>query len=269
MPNVRALSFQIFLIRFGPRRFFEGFYYFKWLEYPLVYNHLDIRKGERYLDIGSGKSIFPLFVLAKKDCYVYIADDESIINDSFRFYNEIISKLKLSNLVDKKIYLLKISDNTFLDFPDNYFDKISCISTLEHVKGNGDSEMIKEIARILKRGGRAVITFPFNNGDYMEEDDALGVGYFQRRYNLPAIKSRVIDPSGLEVKKVIYFGERNAHIGRLYRQNKVYGLHWVMSLVSICFWRICHSYDGSFRDFHEETLDKEYIGAVCIVMEKG
>lgn len=269
MRKVSALDFQLFLAKLSWARFLDGFYYFKWLEYPLVYNNLNFKRGELYLDIGSGKSIFPLFVLAKTDCIVHLIDDQSIIKDSISYYESIIKKAGLSNKLGKRLFIHKVVEGTEFEFPDNYFDKISCISTLEHIRNTGDSMVMRTISRILKKGGKAVITFPFNNGDYIEEENPTGVGYFQRRYNIAAIKSRIIDQVNLKVGKVIYFGERYTNFGKLYLQNKFKKINWLLPLFAPLLWRVCHSYEGEFHNFHEKDIDKEGVGVACITFEKG
>ena len=101
--KVSASNFQIFLSKLGKKSFFEGFYYFKFLEYPLVYNNLCLNRKDNYLDIGSGVSIFPLFVVLKNGCRVYICDDGSIIKNSFDYYKKSLEKLNLGHLFEKKL----------------------------------------------------------------------------------------------------------------------------------------------------------------------
>jgi ubiquinone/menaquinone biosynthesis C-methylase UbiE len=266
--NVSALDFQFFLLRFGIKRFIDGFYYFKWLEYPLVYNNLELHERERYLDIGSGKSIFPLFVLQNKKCNVHIIDDESIINDSINYYRKIIKEIKLEKTLKYKFFIHRANNGIKLDFPNNYFDKISCISTLEHIKEDGDSIMMKTIARILRKGGRAIITFPFNSLNYIEEENPKEVGYFQRRYNFNAIKQRIIEPSGLKLKRAIYFGERYVKFGKLYLENKFQKFHWLLPLFYYLFWRVCYSHDGDTGDIYETKRGRREAGVACLILEK-
>lgn len=263
-----AIDFQLFLRKISLERFFQSFYYFKWLEYPLVYNNLELKAGEQYLDIGSGKSIFPLFVVAKNNCNVHVFDDQSIIKDSITYYQSNIRKMGLCNISGKNFLIHEATEKGQLDFPDNYFDRVSCISVLEHIKGNGDSVMMQEISRILKKGGRAVITFPFNGKDYIEEDNPEGVGYFQRKYSVAAIKERIIDPANLKVKKVIYFGERYISFGEQYLQNKFRKINWLIPLFAPILWRVCHYYEGEYRNFYERAIDKKGTGVACIVFDK-
>ncbi|MFH1785017.1 MAG: class I SAM-dependent methyltransferase [Candidatus Micrarchaeota archaeon] len=53
---------------------------------------------------------------------------------------------------------LIVGDSDTLPFPDNSFDCVICSEVLEHIKDNGPS--IKEINRVLKKGGIAIITIP-------------------------------------------------------------------------------------------------------------
>ena len=139
---------------------------------------------------------------------------------------------------------------------------------MEHIKANGDSAVMREIARLLKKRGIAVVTFPFNNGDYIEENIAEQVGYFQRKYNISAIRKRIIDVTNLTTKKVIYFGERYVRFGRLYSQHKFKKINWLIPVLAPLLWRICHCYQGPYHDFHEIEIDKNGVGVACIVLEK-
>ncbi len=268
MRKVQAVDFQIFLIRAGLKQFLSGFYYFKWLEYPLAYNHLELNREEQYLDIGSGKSIFPFFVLSHTQSIVNIIDNQSIIKDSLQYYKDTAKKMGWEGILGKRLFIHEARGEEEFNFPDGYFDKISCISTIEHLKDNGDSRMMKTIERILKKGGRTVVTFPFSNGEYIEEENASGVGYFQRKYNISQIKRRLIDPVNLKVTKVIYFGERFPSFGGLYLKNKLVKINWLLPLFSPFFWRVCYSYQNGFRDFHEKAIDKKGIGVASIIFEK-
>lgn len=49
-----------------------------------------------------------------------------------------------------------------LDFPDNYFDGVLSLGVVEHFV-NGPNRPLKEILRVLKPGGKAIITVPCFN----------------------------------------------------------------------------------------------------------
>jgi ubiquinone/menaquinone biosynthesis C-methylase UbiE len=135
-------DFYLFNGRLGLRRIINGIDYFRCLEDPLVFNNLELISGLTHLDIGSGNSIFPLFT-ASKGVQILATD----IDDSVLRLREIAEKIGITN------FRAEIQDVKGLTYPDNYFDRVSAISTLEHIPNDGDSISIKEMSRVLKRGG--------------------------------------------------------------------------------------------------------------------
>jgi len=76
----------------------------------------------------------------------------------------------------KSRLLLLRMDARFAGFRNQVFDKIICISTVEHIgvqssydivgeyDAGGDVSAFSEIYRILKKGGRVILTVPFTDG---------------------------------------------------------------------------------------------------------
>jgi SAM-dependent methyltransferase len=58
-------------------------------------------------------------------------------------------------------------DARMIGFRNEAFDQVICISTIEHVgignngDGSGDIKTVKEVLRVLKKGGNAIITVPY------------------------------------------------------------------------------------------------------------
>jgi ubiquinone/menaquinone biosynthesis C-methylase UbiE len=58
-------------------------------------------------------------------------------------------------------------DARMIGFRNEVFDQVICISTIEHVgignngDENGDVKTVKEVLRVLKKGGNAIITVPY------------------------------------------------------------------------------------------------------------
>ena len=129
-----------------------GFQTSRNIEYTFALNH--ISSETKLLDVGSTGSLFPL-KLAKKGHMVYSIDT--------RKYHEKHPNLTFINTDIKKT-----------SFQDNFFDLITCISTIEHIGlsaygdpkyDEGDKLAINEFKRILKRNGKLIITTPFA-GEY-------------------------------------------------------------------------------------------------------
>lgn len=108
-------------------------------------------------DVGACGSLFAL-KCAKMGYDTYAVD--------FKEYHE-----KHSRLTTVKADICK------LPFPDNKFDVISCISTVEHIgltaygdpeHDNGDFLAIDELTRVIKDGGYLILTTPFGNEYHLE-----------------------------------------------------------------------------------------------------
>ena len=207
-------------------------------EYPLAIINLDIQKGEKLLDVGSGKSCFPLFMLKRGGVNVTVLDiDErvmiqkkyakkvGIINHAITERFNVVDNPKMK--IQDKSYTSKdgsfkiiVGDARNTVFPDSSFDAISCISAIEHIPGNGDILAIKEFARVLKPNGRVFITVPYSQK--YEEGKSPG-GHFERRYDYDALKERLIQPSGLKLKKIGFvFDQRSRKLTNIYYKLPLY-----------------------------------------------
>jgi SAM-dependent methyltransferase len=79
------------------------------------------------------------------------------------------------------------------DFPDNFFDAVYAVSTLEHIglsgrygitkkDTGGDARAVEETARILRPGGRLICTVPWGR-------QARIISPLQRIYDQPGLES--------------------------------------------------------------------------------
>lgn len=127
------------------------------LENPLIVQNLPAKKSV-ILDVGSRYSQMPL-EMAALGHKVYALDIEAYA-------------LKHKNVVAVKEDIRKTS------FPDNFFDAVTIISTLEHVgmgetsygdkkQKDGDVVAMNEISRILKPGGFVLLTTPFGRAKFL------------------------------------------------------------------------------------------------------
>jgi len=83
-------------------------------------------------------------------------------------------------------------------FRDGVFDQVICISTLEHIgiteniiDGNGDSNAMQEIFRLVKKGGIAIVTVPYGRKGAMAD---------HRVYDRKAL-ARLVSPFSVEKKE--------------------------------------------------------------------
>lgn len=124
------------------------------IEYPLIFALLGFdekKKGQKILDVGCYYSNFPI----------------QLASMGFKTWG-----------IDLAAYQLKHPNFTFVqgdiqktNFSDNFFDVVTSVSTIEHIgigyygdKKNmfSDKTAVKEIARIIKVGGKFLATVPYS-----------------------------------------------------------------------------------------------------------
>jgi len=128
----------------------------RYIEYPWMIENIDIKKG-KILDVGSTACLMLRDLLPK----------------SIEVHGINLREQK----VDNKKVKFKKGDIRKAGYKDNYFDCITCISTLEHigVKGRyksdddsrGDIRAMKEMRRILKKDGPLLVTVPYGKKDVL------------------------------------------------------------------------------------------------------
>lgn len=126
------------------------------VEYPFVLRNLNLTKGGLVLDVGCGSSYFPP-ILASLGYRTYGIDieDYPVETPNFKFVK---------------------TDVRRTGFPDAFFDRILVVSTMEHIgikhfgthdgspgsdDAGADRQAMQEMVRILKPGGKILMTVPF------------------------------------------------------------------------------------------------------------
>lgn len=154
----RALRHEVAIN--GPRilrRTINDFSLWRLIEYPAVTRMLDLRPGEWVLDIGSGTSSYPL-MLAREGAVVVIAE---LDEERVRWQRDKVAELATRGDIKGKVYPV-VADATALPFRDGAFERISAVSSIEHIPN--DRAVGEEMARVLREGGIAAISVPYTFG---------------------------------------------------------------------------------------------------------
>lgn len=148
-PSFFLISKDLADIEFGiDQRYVNCLYWSRRVEYPWAVSSLyPYNKTEVVLDVGSDGSPLPYY-LAQLVRKTYGLDNGP---DSVEFMVKAVEKLKLNNMV------AVLGDARKLDFPADFFDKVFCISVVEHIE-KGAQGAIDEIVRVTKPTGKAAIT---------------------------------------------------------------------------------------------------------------
>jgi ubiquinone/menaquinone biosynthesis C-methylase UbiE len=136
--------------KFIPKNLF-GFDNF--LREKKILEKINLDPNDVILDIGcaSGRQIFLMSPYCKKAVGIDISP--SFIEEGKKY-------LQRKNIKNVELLISLAED---IPFPENYFDKILCAELLEHVIDPG--RVLKEIHRVLKRGGKLIITVPNLNSE--------------------------------------------------------------------------------------------------------
>jgi ubiquinone/menaquinone biosynthesis C-methylase UbiE len=154
--------------------------------------------GSAVLDIGSERSVLPAFLAAAKGMRVVALDLCDYVLDQ----NVYAQALGVADRLNGRV-----GDATRLEQDDDSVDLVTCISTIEHLPGDADAACAREMARVLRPGGRLILTTPvwYASRDlYLNQSfyDRVYTGdplFFERVYDPATLDHRVIEPSGLTV----------------------------------------------------------------------
>jgi 2-polyprenyl-3-methyl-5-hydroxy-6-metoxy-1,4-benzoquinol methylase len=130
-------------------------------EYPWAFFTAELEPGMRTLDIGGGISGFQ-FVLAKQGCAVTNVDptaraDYNLWSDPGFVSLNAEQHAMVNRVMGTDVQLIpeRIQD---ADLEPGSFDRVFCLSVLEHVEPDEAHQMLASVADALRPGGRALVT---------------------------------------------------------------------------------------------------------------
>jgi ubiquinone/menaquinone biosynthesis C-methylase UbiE len=129
--------------------------------WQLVEN-FDLKPGEKVLDVGTGNGVLIPFLLAK------IGDEGDILALDFS-WKMICEAAEIRERKD--VYLVNASVEA-LPLKSKTFDCITCVATFPHVCHK--EVALKEMSRVLKRGGRLFIAHLMGKNELAEHHRSAG-----------------------------------------------------------------------------------------------
>lgn len=193
--------------------------------------------GKTILEAGCGIGDFAIALDKKRSRYKkYMGLDISFAN--LNSARQIINSLELNN---NRMLLIQ-SDIFNLPFKDDSLDILICAEVLEHLD---DIRAMREIGRVLKKGGYNLITVPYL-GKPVEEWGHL------RHYDLAMLET-LADDTGFFVQKVNIFG-RFHEISWVKIKRLLYRVWGVWKKISNC--RTDYYLSAFHRRFIMPLMDK-------------
>ena len=254
MQAISPLDFYRFHGRLRPLSFLYGLPMSRYLEYPWTANALQPFEGRTLLDVGASRS--PLTILfAHYGAEVVALDQDPLVMDLPTMAT------RAGMTAAARSIKPQLHDARTMPYEDGSFARVCSVSVLEHIPEDGDSDVAREMARVLAPGGLMALTLPFGQV-YRPPGPEPDLEQYQRIYDSAALEERVIEPTGLNVVKREYFGVRMERVFRLlqfptkYRYSRLF-IGWISAVTPS---RIC----GFLKD--DET-DKA--GGVCLLLRKS
>ena len=149
--RITEKTLQLYTLRIC-RREYEAQEFYRLNERPIEFSFLFRQLSSLYprkvLDVGTGTTSLP-HLLRHCGFLVTAVDNikdywpSGLVNRHFHVLNDDITKTKL----------------------DGSFDAVTCISVLEHIERSDDA--VSNMLRLLRPGGHLIMTFPFNEGQYV------------------------------------------------------------------------------------------------------
>jgi cyclopropane fatty-acyl-phospholipid synthase-like methyltransferase len=204
-------------------------YFIRYGEYKFLLEQLSFSPTDTVLDLGCEANIFMLF-LASRGLKIIGVDIDPLAGVSLLEKQAMVEKASNQKLA----VTFQVEDATALTIEANSVDKVIAVSSIEHMfseKGHGDYLALAGIERVLKLGGKAVVTLPMSNGNPFHESPTgdAGFGYSYRLYTPEALQERIFDHANLKIVSHHYL----AHVTPDPRYGKQHFLHfWLHTLTA-------------------------------------
>lgn len=121
----------------------------RYFEFDFARKHIGQLENKRVLDVSSPRLF--AFYLCKSNpnlTYIMINSDQKDVKET-RFQ---------ANAFDVRNFSVYKSDARLLPYKDKQFNKVVSISVIEHIESDGDTKAVKEMWRVLKPGGKLILT---------------------------------------------------------------------------------------------------------------
>ena len=242
----------------GVKRVFRSMAYERCIELPLIVSRLRpmFRRPLRYLDIGSGDSILPSYLLARTDWKMTLVDKFSTLSAQTTYARK---AMKSQAWEDR----FTVINDDFLSWEgsEGGFDVITLISVIEHFAGAADSAGMAKAGQLLAPGGILIVVAPYNEGhprEFFMKGEVYGEKFegkpvfFQRHYDRTTLEDRIITPSGLKVEERLFYGD----YGFQYKE-RFTNLPWPWKPLKVLYQWATPGFARAFARYSEEPVSRE------------
>jgi ubiquinone/menaquinone biosynthesis C-methylase UbiE len=206
------------------------------IEWQTMLEWLEPKEGERILDVACGDGALSLKI-AERGCEVHGID---MSEDTTSYAKRLAEREKIA-------CVFEVGSAEDLPYPDEYFDKIACSSSLEHFKD--DIKTLKEMHRVLKPDGKVVLTTDSFNYPIEEELKEMHrkIAYVVNYYTPEMLKERFeISGFGMNQSKYLLNSRITSFFVKIGIKVEWSGILWM--LVSLVAYPMCLVSDRLFGE---------------------
>ena len=157
----------------GNNHYADGLGFSRFWEYPWAIINSKVSKDMKVLDVGCGRAPFLPYLGKVIGCKAHGVDYDGsgCVEDGLWGCDEGFN-------AEYNFTVKKADAREHIPFPGNHFDRVFCISTIEHMStGDEVRRAVKEMVRVLKPSGLLVITV--DEGLYRNEiEESAGLPYY-------------------------------------------------------------------------------------------
>lgn len=190
--------------------------YWRSVEFAYACGRLRLPVGSRVLDLGSPKDL-PAHLARYRGHSVTAVD---ILADTVALSDRLALAQGIAG-DGPGLVRSEVQDGRHLPYRDGEFDAAVSVSVLEHIPDDGDSLAMRELVRIVRPGGRIVVTVPFaeryfetfRSSRVYERDQADGAPvFYERHYDDAALASRLTSVPGTRVLDLRFLAFRGINL---------------------------------------------------------
>jgi len=165
-----------YLVRTEDRIFHKNIYashITRKFEYPWAFLNSQLKKSDVVLDAGGGLGLIQ-YMFADIAAQVFNVDNRR--SEDFEKYDKIFID-KFRSLIGETYHNLFFvsEDISCMSFEDDFFDKVFCLSVLEHNPVENQVEIVTELVRVLKPGGALIVTMDVMLDEKEQLNDAKNI----------------------------------------------------------------------------------------------
>lgn len=204
-------SYARFLRRFGFKNAVWFGDYCRFREVEEVTRAVVRRSINSLLDVGCAGTLFPHYVSRLLPQARVVGVDSG---DNLEFHPAEMTRFAEKVLRGNRVRLFP-ADGRRLSFRDGTFDAVTAISVVEHIRGDGDTGVLREMKRVVRPGGLIAFSVPMA-AHAMEQETSPTCPYFIRSYDERTLLERLIRPIAPATTAIRYFAERGIPYSRFY-----------------------------------------------------